>query len=111
VIADKLHARKIEYEYEKMLILAGGARRWPDFTLKVPKSGKTLYWEHLGMLGDAAYRRKWITKLDLYFRSGIVPLGPDGDPEGSLIISRDDPAGGIDSAAIGKLLDDIVRAA
>jgi len=64
VIGNLLHqyerAGELSYEYEKELHAPGGEEwnfRLPDFT--VHARGKTFYWEHCGMYGDAAYRQKW----------------------------------------------------
>ena len=52
VIADKLHARGIDYLYEEPLVLSNGRTRYPDFTIVDHALGVTFYWEHLGMLDD-----------------------------------------------------------
>lgn len=44
VIADKLHARAIDYAYEQRLILGEGRVRYPDFTIADHASGVTYYW-------------------------------------------------------------------
>lgn len=50
------------------------------------------------MLGDAGYNRHWQEKKAIYEKHGIV--------EGkNLIVSEDSISGGIDSAAIKKLID------
>lgn len=109
VIADKLHARKIDYAYEAWLTLEGGAQRSPDFTITDAESGTTFYWEHLGMLEDPSYAARWKRKADLYRRSGILPYEEGGGPKGTLLVTRDSPAGGIDAAAIAKLIDEVIR--
>ena len=52
VIADKLHARGIDYGYEQPLMLSNGRTRYPDFTIADHARGVTFYWEHLGMLDN-----------------------------------------------------------
>ena len=52
VIADKLHARGIDYAYEQPLVLPNDRTRYPDFTIADHARGVTFYWEHLGMLDD-----------------------------------------------------------
>ena len=56
VIADKLHARGIDYAYEQPLVLPNGRTRYPDFTIADHAHGVTFYWEHLGMLDDQGYK-------------------------------------------------------
>jgi hypothetical protein len=38
------------FEYEDPLEL-DGTIRYPDFTIEDEISGRTVYWEHLGMMG------------------------------------------------------------
>ena len=40
--------------------------RWPDFTLE--DQGEEYYWEHLGMLADDGYAKKWARKKAWYER-------------------------------------------
>lgn len=80
LLANLLYLNGIEYEYEKPLYL-NGHRIHPDFTIKLP-GGRELYWEHLGMAGDAGYDRNWSKKSRIYAENGIS--------EGNgLIITRD----------------------
>lgn len=105
VIADKLHARGVDYAYEQPLILRNGRTRYPDFTIANHATGVTHYWEHLGMLDDPGYRRRWERKRAEYFAAGIGPYQDGGGPEGTLIETRDDPRGGLDAAEIGRIID------
>jgi hypothetical protein len=104
VIADKLHARGIDYAYEQPLVLADGRVRYPDFTIADHTSGVTYYWEHLGLLDDPSYRARWERKRAEYLAAGIGPHEDRGGPEGTLIETRDDPGGGLDAAAIAALI-------
>ena len=63
VVADALHAEGIDDHYERALLGADGVERYPDFTAEDPATGITVYWEHLGMLSDPTYARRWDTKL------------------------------------------------
>jgi len=105
IIADKLFRHGLDYSYERPLQGSDGKTRYPDFTI-VDDAGKRYYWEHLGMLGDPDYRRRWEAKLAWYALQGIVPAEQGGGPHGTLIVTADDANGGIDSGAIG----DVVRA-
>ena len=98
IIANMLFEAGIEYDYEKELDLGDDGVRIPDFTIEDAESGLCFYWEHCGMLGDAAYNRHWTEKQALYKKHGIV--------EGvNLIVSKDSLNGGIDSAEIKRLID------
>jgi len=108
VIADKLHARGIDYAYEQPLQLGDGRIRYPDFTIADDASGVTYYWEHLGLLHDPGYRARWERKRAEYFEAGIRPHGDGGGPEGTLIETRDDPYGGLDAGHIAELIDDVL---
>jgi hypothetical protein len=109
IIADKLHARGIEYAYEQPLILGNGRIRYPDFTVADHARGITFYWEHLGMLGDAVYRSRWERKRIEYISAGIKPWEEGGGPEGTLIETRDEPGGGLDAAKIAKVIEKVIQ--
>jgi len=108
VIADKLFNRKIRYLYEERLQLEGGTERYPDFTI-ANDMGPPFYWEHLGMLEVEGYRARWERKLVEYRRSGIIPHEEGGGPNGTLIVTRDKPNGGIDANEIARLIDEVIR--
>ena len=108
VIADKLHARSIDYVYEQPLVLPNGHTRYPDFTIADHARGATFYWEHLGMLDDQGYRARWEGKRAEYLECGIGPHEDGGGPEGTLIETRDEPGGGLDAAAIALVIDGVI---
>ena len=108
VIADKLHARGIDYAYEERLVLPNGRERYPDFTIEDPASGTTFYWEHLGMLADPGYRSRWEFKREEYIDAGILPHEDGGGPESTLIETHDDPGGGLDSKHIANLIETLL---
>lgn len=105
VIADKLFSRGIDYAYEKPLVLPNGNVRYPDFTIADDARGVTFYWEHLGLLDDPAYRARWARKKAEYASAGILETDGGGGDHGSLIITRDNPGGGLDAAAIATTID------
>jgi hypothetical protein len=111
IIADLLYSKGVEFTYERELVL-GGSKRLPDFTIEDADTGETYYWEHLGMLNDDRYHRKWEEKLAWYASHGIRPhgTGPDEDPEGTLIVTKDGSNGSISSADIEALVDDVFGA-
>lgn len=107
VIADKLHARGIDYVYEGTLRFADGSERYPDFTIHDDDAGVHWYWEHLGMMTDPAYRARWERKLAGYREVGVLPREEGGGPNGTLVTSMDDENGGLDGGAIARIIDEI----
>jgi len=100
IIADLLRSRGVDYQYEAPL-----GSRFPDFTVDDAASGRTVYWEHLGMLEDPAYRARWQHKLVWYRDQGIVPYTEDPTAARVLVITEDNPQHGIDAQAIARLVD------
>ncbi len=72
IIANALFSNGIPYHYECKLPFET-CTLYPDFTIRHPKTGETLYWEHFGMMENDAYRRQACSKLDLYGSHGIFP--------------------------------------
>lgn len=108
LIAELLHARGIEYAYERRLTAADGSFRYPDFTIDDEETGRTVYWEHLGLLHDTVYAQRWDRKLRWYAAQGIFPADhqhPDGGANGLLVWTRDDEYGGINNLQIAALID------
>lgn len=104
IIADALAAAKVPYTYERPLQGSNGQTRYPDFTVEDADSGETYYWEHLGRLDRAEYRERWERKLEWYRAQNILPHEEGGGQNGTLIITRDDPAGGFDSMTLQQLI-------
>ncbi len=69
MIANRLYALGIEYEYEKEVWIGGRCFR-PDFTIRT-KDDRIFYWEHAGMMDDPEYRRRHEEKKAFYERNGI----------------------------------------
>ena len=109
IIADHLAAKDIPYSYEQQLTL-DGVSKYPDFTIEDAESGNIFYWEHCGMLHMPTYRRRWEDKLAWYEANGILPQDKGGGPAGSLIITRDEADGSIDSAKIFALIENVFNA-
>ena len=64
--------------------------------LATPKSseisasdGRTVYWEHAGMLDLPDYARKWELKKAWYVDNGILPHDQGGGPSGTLMWTDD----------------------
>ncbi|MGP8281613.1 MAG: AAA family ATPase, partial [Desulfomonilaceae bacterium] len=107
VIANSLFSKQINYLYEQRLDGHDGSCRFPDFTIKEDESGQVFYWEHLGMLNDSAYEKRWKQKLQWYKSQNILEFGKGGGSKGTLIISQDTAQGGIDSQDIAAKIDKI----
>lgn len=61
------------------------------------------------MLEVEGYKARWERKLVEYRRSGIIPHEDGGGPNGTLIVTRDKPNGGIDANEIARLIDEVIR--
>lgn len=107
IIADHLARHGIEYAYERPLKI-DGVTKFPDFTVEDIESGVTVYWEHCGMLHVPSYRHRWEQKLAWYKANGILPHEDGGGKKGTLLITRDEPNGSIDSARIEKLISEVL---
>lgn len=105
IIANALHTLGIDYTYEKQYKGDDGSVRYPDFTIEDAETGQIVYLEHLGMLSDSTYQKKWEEKLDWYRSQGIFPEGEGEGHSGMLITTTEE--GGIDSASIEKKLRSI----
>lgn len=57
--------------------------------------------------GVPRYRRRWEEKLSWYRAHGILPQEEGSGENGTLIITRDEANGSIDSAKITKLIADV----
>lgn len=107
IIADKLHAAGIDYQYEQPLVL-GGIERFPDFTIVDDDSGNTWYWEHNGMLSNDEYRERWERKLAAYRKQGILPLAEGGGENGTLLTTEEKVGVGLDTEQIKKNINAIL---
>lgn len=67
-----LFKNQIPFRYECNLQL-GETFLFPDFTIRHPKTGEFYYWEHFGMMDNAAYSRNACSKLQIYISNGIIP--------------------------------------
>ena len=65
MIADTLKRIGIPYRYECPISL-GGTIVYPDFTILRTSDRRELYWEHLGMMDNAAYCQTALKKIRLY---------------------------------------------
>ena len=107
IIADKLHAAGIDYQYEQPLLLVG-IERFPDFTIVDDDSGITWYWEHNGMLSDNNYLKRWERKLASYREEGILPLEDGGGENGTLLVTEEQAGTGLNAKYIQDNIDAIL---
>lgn len=91
IVANILDTMKIEYFYEEPLNVSGKTYI-PDFTLRY--QGKTAYLEHLGMLRDKSYKKRWDEKRANYESVAI------SETLGNLIITEDGLDGSLDAMLI-----------
>ena len=101
------YKKQITYAYEDKLKLDNSERTIkPDFTIDSLVTGKRFYWEHLGMMTKTDYREKWQKKLQGYLDDGFVVYkeGETNDSDRILIITEENPNGGINSQAIDQLV-------
>jgi hypothetical protein len=92
IVANILDKMKIEYFYEEPLHVSSGKTYIPDFTIRY--QGKTAYLEHLGMLRDKSYKKRWEEKRANYESVGI------SETLGNLIITEDGLDGSLDATLI-----------
>jgi hypothetical protein len=89
IIADLLHRLAPgRFEYERPLIGKDGRTKYPDFTITTDDPHRPVYWEHLGMLNDPEYTRRWEEKKAWYAEQGTLPA-PEGGPHGLLLVTDD----------------------
>jgi hypothetical protein len=73
IIADKLMLMGIPYKYECPLNLKGIGKVYPDFTVLNVRTRREYYWEHLGMMDQAEYCKKALSRMEVYEKNGLMP--------------------------------------
>ena len=106
LIAEALGSAGVDFEYEKPLTL-GGQTRYPDFTIEDEISGRTVYWEHLGMLNRVGYRDAWEKKLTWYRANGVLSVDEGKDGESILVHTIDSTESGFDMSQVKKLITEV----
>ena len=99
IVADALFYNNVIYAYERKIVLENGNQFLPDFTIDC-FNGNILLWEHLGMLTNQGYRKKWLFKKREYALNGFI----EGE---NLFISKDLENGSIDGNDIYKTVSKI----
>lgn len=95
LIGTKLDHYNIPYRYE--VRAHPDLPYMPDFTIKRPRDGKVIYWEHFGMVNDDEYMEGNRKKLIEYESVGIVPWE-------NLIITYNQRDGGINEKLIDAMI-------
>ncbi len=101
-LADKFDSQGLVWEYERQF-----DGRYPDFTIEDHDLGRTVYWEHLGLLHVPHYRQKWEAKRRWYFDRGVLPYEDDDGASDVLVETRDNENGALDMQAISEILDQL----
>ncbi|QQA74527.1 AAA family ATPase [Pectobacterium parmentieri] len=101
IIAAKLKAAGIKYQYEQPLIL-DGVERYPDFTIRDEDAGIVWYWEHNGMLNDSEYRARWERKKSAYHNANIYISEQQNSKDcvGILLTTEEGNGTGLDLSSI-----------
>ena len=99
IIANMLHANKIDYLYEHPIRIKGAyVYYYPDFVIPISIRGEVTYWEHCELSGSEKYNEHRIDKKRKFEQAGIT--------EGkNLIVTYDTPEGIIDSQEIQDIID------
>ena len=69
-VLDEVAPRR--WAYETPLKGVDGRTLHPDFTIQRP-DGTLVLWEHLGLMNDLEYARKWALKKEWYSANGFLP--------------------------------------
>jgi len=106
IIYEMLLKNNLEPIYEYELRIDNEVKR-PDFYISDDDSGEVYYWEHLGMLQDEKYAKKWDEKLAWYKSKDILPVEEGGGSNGTLIITKDDYKGGFSAKEIAEVIENV----
>lgn len=80
------------WSYERALTI-GDDTKYPDFSIET-LAGEEVVWEHLGMLDDPTYARKWEIKKKWYIDNGYRPFDePSASGSRGILIWTDDRDG------------------
>ena len=89
IIANELHSRGIDFDYEEPLQLKNGSICYPKFTINDPDTGKNYYWEHLNFQNNTEFKERWDKKLENYRESQIFLIEENASGSDTLIVSQD----------------------
>lgn len=106
IIDDALFAHDVVAGYEIPFHSTDGRQyRLPDFTIEDAAIGRTILWEHCGMIFDDGYRERWEKKLRWYRENGVLPIEEGGGERATLVVTYDDEKGGINGQVIDALIE------
>lgn len=71
IIWDAIGRAGLAAVYEPGLYLEGYGRARPDFAILDPRTRKTVYYEHFGMMDDEKYRHHNLPKIAAYHNNGF----------------------------------------
>lgn len=94
------------WDYEKPFTGGDGRTVLPDFTISLP-DGRTVYWEHAGMLDLPDYRRKWGLKRDWFLAQGIAAFSDTAKDAAADILLWTDDREGVDAQAWKSLAESV----
>ena len=106
LIAEAFESMDVPFKYEQPLQLKGKTY-FPDFTISDEITGRTVYWEHLGMLDDENYVKSWNRKLSWYRSNGILPYEENENGDAVLVTTQDSPQSGLDMAEVRRLIEEV----
>jgi len=106
LIAEAFESMDVPFRYEQPLQL-NGKTYFPDFTISDEITGRTVYWEHLGMLDDENYAKSWNKKLSWYRSNGILPYEENESGDAVLVTTQDSPQSGLDMAEVRRLIQEV----
>ena len=102
IIVNALWHYGILFVYEELFphLSEDGSLIYPDFTIHLP-DGRTIIWEHWGMLDKESYCERNAKKMYTYNANHYV-IGKN------LIITQDDADGGCDSALVYHIIENYI---
>jgi hypothetical protein len=103
LIANALHARGIDYEYEPLLSSGDQVLR-PDFVIQGETPLDNIFIEHLGLMDNPKYVARWEKKLAAYRAIGILPEAEGGGSDGTLVTFAETKDSVIDTNIIDQKL-------
>lgn len=104
IIANALYRHRdvIFYKYEKPLELAVGSKIivfHPDFTILNVRTGRIMYWEHAGRIGDEEYTDDFVWRMNAYTRNGVFPR--------DMVVTFESDEKPLDMAVVKKIVADL----
>lgn len=72
ILADYFYTNHLPYQYEPRFELDDYRNKYPDFVLLNVRKRKTIYWEHLGRVGELDYATRNFAKLMDYEKNGLI---------------------------------------